>query len=234
MGNLSLWIVFFGGLVSFLSPCVLSLVPAYIGFISDDLGETGKGNRWFVIQRTLLFILGFSFIFVLMGASVGAAGSLLVRYRPILMRISGLFIMIFGLRSLGILKIPFLDRDLRMRAPRVIHHGFDAFFMGVAFAAGWTPCVGNVLASVLLYVGTTTKPLEGIFYLVVYSMGLGIPFLMTALAVDRGHRFFQRYEKALAVVSKLGGILLVLLGGLIFLNRLTAFSQYFNFFNIQI
>jgi len=234
MGSLSVWFVLFGGFISFLSPCVLSLVPAYIGFISNDLGEAGKRSRWFVMKRTMLFILGFSFVFIVMGASVGAAGNLLVRYRPILMRISGLFIMIFGLRSLGMIEIPFLDRDMRLKAPRVIHHGFDAFLMGIAFAAGWTPCVGNVLASVLLYVSTATNPLGGIFYLVIYSLGLAIPFMMTAIAVDQGHNFFQRYERPLNLVSKVGGLLLVLLGALIFFNRLIAFSQYFNFFNIQL
>ncbi|WP_026477149.1 cytochrome c biogenesis CcdA family protein [Alkaliphilus transvaalensis] len=234
MVDLSVLLIFLAGMVSFLSPCVLSLVPAYVGFITNNFDEGNDIKGSFVLKRGILFVLGFSFIFVLMGASVGAIGSFFIRYRILLIRVGGLFIIAFGLKMLGLLKLSFLNKELRFKSPKVIKHGGDALLMGMAFATGWTPCVGPVLASVLLYVSTTSSIYLGILLLLVYSIGMAVPFLITALTISGFQRILNRYDRVLPIISKIGGVVMIFVGILIFTNRLSVLNRYFDFYNFKI
>jgi len=221
-------------MVSFLSPCVLSLVPAYIGFITNDFEVEKNKNRVFVFKRSLWFVSGFALVFILMGASIGYVGSFFIRYRMYLMKLSGIFIFLFGLKVMGILDFSVMNRQWRMKSPKVIKHGGDALLMGMAFATGWTPCVGPVLASVLLYVGTTTTLYGGVFLLFTYSLGLAIPFLITGLAINQFQKVLNRYHKSLPIFTKFGGILMIIMGITIFLNKLVVFNKYFDFFRFKL
>ncbi|MBM7616078.1 cytochrome c biogenesis CcdA family protein [Alkaliphilus hydrothermalis] len=234
MRDLSFYVIFLGGMVSFLSPCVLSLVPAYIGFLTNDFEVEKNRNRIFVLKRSLWFAAGFSIIFIIMGASIGYVGSFFLRYRLYLMRISGIFIFLFGLKIFGVLDFSMLNRQWQMNYPKVINNGGDALLMGMAFATGWTPCVGPVLASVLLYVGSSTSLSGGIFLLFTYSLGLAIPFLVTALAINQFQKALVKYHKILPLLSKMAGIIMIIMGITIFFNKLIIFNNYFNFFNFKL
>lgn len=234
MEEISIIFVFLAGVVSFLSPCVLSLVPAYIGFISEDVEPTNRQNRFFILQRALLFITGFSLIFILMGASFGLIGGAFIKYRAILMKISGGFMIIFGLKMLGIIKLIFLNREFRIKSPTVIKGKLDSLLMGMAFATGWTPCVGPVLASVLLFVSSTARLIDGIILLLLYSLGLAVPFVITALTLGSFYSLLDRYGNILPLITKIGGILLLVMGVLVYTNKLFYLYQFFNFFQYKL
>ena len=224
---------FLGGLASFLSPCVLPLVPGYISLISgvsvDKLKE-GSGSGRAVAISSLLFILGFSLVFIVMGASASAVGQFLNQYRNLLLKIAGVIIIVFGVFLLGLLKIPALYREKRM-------HGvggagrLGAFLLGLAFAFGWTPCIGPILAAVLVIAATKETVTQGVFLLSVYSLGLGVPFFLTAIALNKFLAFYQGFRRYLQWVERLAGVLLIAIGVLVFTNQLTWLSTYFAFMN---
>ena len=235
MPDVSLIAAFGGGILSFISPCVLPLVPGYISFVSgvsfDDMRAADAASRAATRRQMLItslaFVLGFSIVFVALGASATEIGHLLRHQKTIFERIAGTLIIIFGLHLTGILRIKWLDKDTRVQTSGRPASPIGAFLVGLAFALGWTPCIGPILGGILAIAGSKNSVGEGILLLAVYSAGLGIPFLATSLAIDR---FFvasariRRYYKTIEVVS---GVLLIVLGVLIFTNRFTILSNYF-------
>ncbi|HEX3032973.1 MAG TPA: cytochrome c biogenesis protein CcdA [Bacillota bacterium] len=225
-----------GGVISFLSPCVLPMVPAYVGYLTgtslEEL-ETGgaQGYKRLVLMRSLGFILGFSLIFMALGASAGAIGGLLQDYRPLLRKVGGVLIFVFGLHVSGIMPIRFLYFEKRSQ-PGSQPGGFiSSVLMGVAFAAGWSPCVGPILVGILVYIGASATVTQGTIFLAIYSLGLAVPFLLTGLAISRFFPLFARFAPYLKYVSLISGGLLMLMGLLIFSNQLGQLNQYFDFFS---
>ncbi|AVX20293.1 cytochrome c-type biogenesis protein [Carboxydocella sporoproducens DSM 16521] len=231
--NVSGWLAFAAGVVSFASPCVLPLIPAYVAYLagSTQNATLAEGKRLRLLTRALLFILGFSLLFILLGASASAVGKLLLQYKDILRRISGALIIIFGLFMTGLLPLEMFYREVRWQAtPRA--GGLGAFLLGLAFAAGWTPCVGPILSSILLYASTEATVNKGIYLLSLYSLGLGLPFLVTALAVDKFQSALNRMARFLPVVSLVAGVIMIILGILIFTNKLGLIAGYFSWLAI--
>jgi cytochrome c-type biogenesis protein len=234
--ELSIPIAFVAGLASFLSPCVLPLVPGYISMLSgvsiEELKREAKGEiLWRVLRNSLAFIAGFSLVFVILGASATWVGRFLLAQRTTFNIIAGLIVIIFGLHLTGLIKIPLLYREARLDtgAPRRSLGG--AFLLGFAFAFGWTPCIGPILAAILAVAAQRETVFQGMFLLAIYSAGLAIPFLLTSLGLSTFLRFYGGFRKHLQVVEVLSGVLLVALGALMFFNKLTIISRYFSFLN---
>jgi len=281
--ELTLLGVFIAGLVSFLSPCVLPLVPGYVSMLSGigvEQLKQGEAPRKGLLTSSVAFVLGFSIVFIAFGASASAVGQFLVRNKNLMAPIAGAIIILFGLHLMGWLaKLPvraglwvgaalvaaamalkvwpvmgkaiepihvasaalvfllgpglskWLNRDIHMRnvggQPGVV----GGFLLGFAFAFGWTPCIGPILASVLILAAARETVLQGVFLLAVYSAGLAIPFLLTALGISGFLRFYQQFRKHLHAVEVFSGVLLLLVGGLIFVNRLTWLSGKLGFLN---
>jgi len=275
---------FIAGLVSFLSPCVLPLVPGYVSMLSgvgvEQLSK-GEGPRGSLLMSALAFVLGFSIVFITFGASASAVGSFLLRNRNLLAPVAGGLILLFGLHLTGLLvKIsiragaivggvlvlaglvfvfrpsptggrvhavqffaialifllgPFLtrwlNRDVHLRNVGGQPGAVSGFLMGFAFAFGWTPCIGPILAAVLAIAATREHVSQGIFLLAVYSAGLAIPFLITALGIGGFLKFYKRFRRHLHTVEVLSGVLLLAVGGLVFMNRLTWLSGKLSFLN---
>jgi len=233
MTNISLILAFSAGLVSFLSPCVLPLVPPYISYITgstiDEL--TAKKSKLYVLYRALAFSLGFSIIFIVMGASITSLGKIFVKNQLIFKKIAGMLIFIFGLHMTGIFKIKLFYYEKKFLSFRNTNGTLGAVFMGMAFAAGWTPCVGPILSSILIYAGSLETINKGILLLSAYSLGLGVPFILTAIAIKSLSVKLKRLNKYLGLISVLSGILMMIMGILIFTNKMGFISQYFNFIN---
>lgn len=226
---------FIAGVLTFLAPCTLPLVPAYLGFISgvslEDLKDPikRKGARLKIFLNGLFFVLGFSVIFIIFGTIIAFVGSVaLAPYRLWLARIGGIFVMIFGLFMLGVFKIPFLSRETRFNLPPVFKRGNPAgsFLVGSAFAVGWTPCVGPILASILLLASTSQTAFQGAVLLAIFSAGLALPFLAVALVTGSAAAYLERATKYLNIVSIIGGLFLIGLGLLLFTDRMTLLISY--------
>ena len=226
---------FIAGVLTFLAPCTLPLVPGYLGFISgaslEDLKdpEKAKHARWKIFLNGLFFMLGFSAVFIIMGTLVGfIAASFLAPYRLWLGRIGGVFVIIFGLFMLNVLKIPFLMREKQLKAPALFKQGkpLNSFILGSAFSFGWTPCVGPILGSVLLLASTSGSALQGGLLLTVFSAGLAIPFLLIAIGIGSASRYVQNISKYLNVVSVIGGIFLIGLGALLVSGKIGLLISY--------
>ncbi|MDF1499849.1 MAG: cytochrome c biogenesis protein CcdA [Anaerolineales bacterium] len=221
------------GLLSFLSPCVLALVPAYIGYLGGrSVTPSGEvvDNRWVTFSHGLAFVLGFSIIFVILGAAASALGALLYDLRTILAKVGGIVVIIFGLHTTGLITIPFLDYDTRRQTRPDPGLGYlSSALMGVFFSAGWAPCVGPVLGAVLTLALTGGEILTGVVLLSAYSIGLAVPFLLAALGVGRVAELMSRYGKAVRYLSIATGIILVIVGVLLFTGTLETLAR-FGFF----
>ena len=222
---------FAAGLLSFVSPCVLPLVPSYISYITGltleqltNAEERHRARRTIVVNA-LLFIAGFSAVFIAFGASASLIGELLVAYQDYVRRLGGVLIVIFGLYLLGVLNLRFLGTERRMQLTSRPAGYLGSFLIGVAFAAGWTPCVGPVLGTILLYASTTDSLASGVVLLSCYSAGLGLPLFVTALGVDRFLVYFKQVRAYLWGVSTVSGVFLVLVGVLIYANSLTVITS---------
>ncbi|MBM7556466.1 cytochrome c biogenesis CcdA family protein [Halanaerobacter jeridensis] len=226
MQDVSLFMAVFAGFASFVSPCVLPLVPAYVGYITGSTSEE-KQTKTFTLWRAIAFVLGFSLVFIMMGATASYIGKLFAEYKLLFHKISGILIIVFGLHLIGLLKMEFLYKEARVEGPKEATSWITAVLMGMAFAAGWTPCVGPVLASILAYAGSSTTLVQGIILLVFYSLGLGIPFILTAVFIEKFMEVSNKVNKYLPIVSKVSGAVLIIFGILLFLNKVQALSQYF-------
>ncbi len=225
------------GLVSFLSPCVLPLVPGYISFISgvslealrEGRADEVKTSRVFL--SAVWFVLGFSAVFVALGASATALGTVLLTRIALLRQVAGVIIVILGLHLIGLFRIGFLQYQKKVDVRSRPMSAVGAFVVGAAFAFGWTPCIGPILAGILTLASTQETVVKGMGLLAVYSLGLGIPFLLTSLGVQRFLKFSARFRKHLRVVEILAGALLVGVGILILTDRFTLLTQHLTFFN---
>ena len=236
MSNLPLPIAaFVAGLISFLSPCVLPLVPGYVSLISgagvDELKTQDGQLLRRVMLNSALFILGFSVVFVTLGALSTSIGQLTARYKSTLAQVAGVVIILFGLHLTGILKIKALYADKRLHQVKGGSTPWGAFVIGFAFAFGWTPCVGPILAVILGFAAEQDSVTKGIILLAIYSLGLAVPFLLTSLGIERFLKFYVRFRGHMHAVEVASGVLLIALGGLLVLGRFTLISNYLSFLN---
>lgn len=231
--NMSYFIAFSAGFLSFVSPCVLPIVPSYVSFITglslDELtASEGRARaREIALKNSLMFILGFSTIFILFGASATFLGKLFLSNQVILRRFGGALIMFLGLYIMGLIKPMMMGRDVRFHFKNKPAGYFGSYLVGIAFGAGWTPCVGPILGSILLYASTTGSVFTGIQLLAVYSLGLGIPLLISAIGVQSFLFYFKKTARYMQFVSGASGAVLVAVGFLIFTNSLTLLTSFF-------
>ncbi|HUI29988.1 MAG TPA: cytochrome c biogenesis protein CcdA [Candidatus Acidoferrales bacterium] len=229
MENVNILTAFLFGIISFISPCVLPIVPGYLSFISGySFDEMVTRSELFkkVTLNSVFFVLGFSVVFVALGASATAIGQLLVQKLNLFSKIAGAIIIVFGLHMIGLFRIKFLNYEKRFHTAKKIGL-LGSFVAGLAFAFGWTPCIGPVLAAILAIAAQQDTIGKGVILLSAYSLGLGVPFLATSLSINAFLRFFRRFSKYIRWVEVTGGILLVLVGILIMTNNLTVLSGYF-------
>ncbi len=225
------------GVVSFLSPCVLPLVPAYLSFVAGTTVEhdgqggaaLGSGTRS-VLPAALAFVLGFSLVFVMLGATASAISGLLFDHFTLIARVAGVVVILFGLHYLGLFRrlgiLSFLDRDVRVHAAPALGGIGGAFLVGIAFAFGWTPCIGPILATILTFAASSDSLLYGASLLAVYSLGLGVPFILAALALRQFLAFSRKFRPYLRRVEQGAGVVLVLTGVLMVTDRFSAFGYY--------
>ncbi len=225
---------FVAGLLSFLSPCVLPLVPGYVSLISgtgaESIAQERRASRA-VLINSITFILGFSIVFILLGAGATALGQVVGRFRRDLTFIAGIVIIIFGLHLTGLFKIKALYADKRMHDVKGGSSPLGAFVVGFAFAFGWTPCIGPILAGILTLAAAEETVTKGMVLLAIYSAGLAVPFLLTSLGVDRFLAFYGRFRRHLHAVEVVSGVLLIVLGALVLTGRFTVLSGYLSFLN---
>ena len=230
--NISLVAAFSAGLLSFVSPCVLPLVPSYISYITglsiEQLTDSTVRSKFkkAIVVNALLFIGGFSAVFVAFGATASFIGQVFMTYQDYIRQIGGVLIVIFGLYLLGVLNIRFLKMEHRFQFKNRPVGYVGSFLIGVAFAAGWTPCVGPVLVTILMYAGTTDSMLNGVLLLMSYSLGLGLPLFLTALGVDRFLTYFKQARVYLWGVSTVSGVLLIAVGVMMYANSLTMLTSF--------
>jgi cytochrome c-type biogenesis protein len=217
-------VAFFAGLLSFLSPCVLPLVPSYVGFITGMTLPEVTGRRRAALTHALLFVAGFSLIFVLLGASATALGRALNYYQVWLQRVGGVLIILFGLMCLGVFKGGLLTQERRIHLERKPVGYLGSLLVGMAFAAGWTPCIGPVLGAILGLAATSGDVTRGMGLLAVYSAGLALPFLIAAVAVESFLDWFQRFRRFLPWVMRISGVLLIVVGVLLVSGEFTRLA----------
>lgn len=219
MPNLSsLIIAFLGGVVSFISPCVIPLLPAYLSFLTglspDELKEQKNGSQ--IIIPALLFVLGFTVVFVALGATASVLGSFMRSYQRIFTIVGGALVVLFGIFMTGIIKVPWLYSEKRLDLSKTKSLGrFSGFFMGMAFAAGWTPCIGPVLGSILTLASATSSANQGVLLLFVYSLGLAVPFMVVALMFGYFAPYLKFISRYSVVINRIAGVILIMVGLLI-------------------
>ncbi|TAN24458.1 MAG: cytochrome c biogenesis protein CcdA [Acidobacteria bacterium] len=253
--NASVVYAFAAGLLSFLSPCVLPLVPGYVSLLSGGITQNlpGEGQaapqpggggvavatsteagsrvavrhaRGVLIANSIFFILGFSLVFIALGATATSVGQALRTHQELFSEIGGIIVILFGLHLLGVVRISALYGDKRVHKKISVSSGLGAFVVGFTFAFGWTPCIGPMLATILLLAANVGTVSHGIFLLAVYSAGLAVPFLLTTLAIDRFATFYKGFRQHLGTVERISGVLLLLIGALLLTHRFTMISGY--------
>lgn len=229
--NVSVVYAFLAGLLSFLSPCVLPLVPGYVSLLSGSVGganvdEGASAGRRLLIANSLFFIFGFSVVFIALGATATSVGQTLRTHQTLISQIGGLIVILFGLHLLGVIRISALYGDKRVHKKIGVNGGIGAFAVGFTFAFGWTPCIGPMLATILLLAANTGTVSHGIFLLAIYSAGLAVPFLLTTLALDRFSVFYKGFRQHLHRVEQISGVLLLLIGVLLLTSQFKVMSGY--------
>lgn len=227
--NVTFGLAFFAGLASFLSPCVFALVPAYIGYLSGQAVNTSEdeNNKWKTVSHGLAFVLGFTVVFILLGALAGALGRVLSDITDILVKVGGAVVVIFGLHMTKIIQIPFLNYDTRKEMTSVDNKGyFSSAMMGVFFSAGWAPCVGPVLGAILTLSLNGGSVSQGAYHLSAYSAGLAIPFLLAATQVDWVTKTLRKYGRVMHYIEIFMGVVLIGIGVLLFSNRFGTLANY--------
>jgi cytochrome c-type biogenesis protein len=226
---------FVAGILSFLSPCVLPLVPGYLSIISGFSLDQLKGKtldsslKRTVMLSSLMFILGFTLSFIALGATATTLGKLLLQRMPVLTKIAGIIMIVFGLHVLGIFRINALYQDKRMHNLQTKGGMIGALVLGLVFALGWSPCLGPILSGILGLASEQETVTRGMFLLFIYSAGLGIPFLMTSLGLNRFLAFYNRFKKHFRALEIVSGILILGVGVLILTNQMTRMNRYFQF-----
>jgi len=226
---------FVAGLISFLSPCVLPLVPGYVSLISGAGVEELKSNDAQLLRKVMVnsgaFILGFAIVFVTLGALATEVGQVLARYKSVLGQVAGIVIIVFGLHLTGLFKIKALYTDARLHSVKGSSTPVGAFVIGFAFAFGWTPCLGPILSAILAIAAEQNTLAKGVLLLAVYSLGLAVPFLLTSLLMERFLKFYSRFRSYMHVLEVASGALLIALGVLLVIGRFTLISNWLSFLN---
>ncbi|AFS79718.1 cytochrome c biogenesis protein, transmembrane region, dsbD family [Gottschalkia acidurici 9a] len=218
-------IAFGAGFLSFFSPCILPLIPVYIMYLTgSNAQEELEKRRLFALTRTIGFIIGFTIIFMIMGTSASFLGKIFVRNKDVFSKVSGVIIIIFGLKMTGIINLNILNREKRIASPVKVTNWFSSVLMGIVFAAGWTPCFGPVLASILVYAGGTATVSKGVYLLLIYSLGMAVPFILTALFINIFDKFIKKAEKFTKYLPKISGIVMIIFGILVFFNKVINIS----------
>ena len=223
-GDISYNAAFFAGLLSFLSPCILPLIPAYFtlitGFSLDELTQqTSTQLRYKVFVSTFLFVLGFSLVFILLGASASFLGGIIYKYRELIRIFGGIVIIILGIHMLGVFRIRFLEVEKRIQLNKPLHI-LGTFFVGMAFGAGWTPCIGPLLGSIVILAGSQETVMEGMGLLSIYALGLALPFLLLAFFINSLLFFVKRAVVFMKYLNYASGILLIIIGLFLITNKL--------------
>ncbi len=214
------FILFLEGIITFISPCILPMLPIYLSYFA---GQNGEGTRKKALINSLGFVLGFTIIFVLLGAFTGTVGGFLREYKTVVNIITGIVVIFFGLNFMGILRIPFLTTNRNINIKTNDMRFLSSVLFGIVFSIAWTPCVGAFLGSALMLTASTGGSLKGIFMLFSFSMGLGIPFIISAVLIDRLKSTFDFIKKNYRVISFLSGGFLVIIGILM----VTGYMDYF-------
>lgn len=230
--EVSALIAFSAGFLSFISPCVLPLVPSYLTYITGvsfkELSEPwGRKLKGVTILHSILFIIGFSSVFILMGASATYLGQLLAVYQDWIMKGGGILIILLGIHFTGLVQIPFLQMEKRFELRRKPLGFLGSFLVGVVFAAGWTPCIGPILSTILIYASTSQKFSTGILLLTLYSMGLGVPFFLSSLAFNSFLFAFEKIKRYMRLITLISGIFLIFVGILILTDTFRSLNYYF-------
>lgn len=233
MKDISMVLAFSAGLLSFLSPCVLPLVPAYVSFLTGAAAKDLSYGRakLYTFYKAFGFTLGFSIIFIIMGLSITTLGRYFDRYHEYIRIAGGILVIVFGLHLTGLLKIKFLYYEKRVAEPSKLGSSASSVLLGMAFATGWTPCIGPILTSILVYAGSMNTILKGTLLLVSYSIGMAVPFIFTALAIESFSKYFRGILKYMPAISIVSGLLVIAVGFIILLGKFARLSSYFNFFN---
>lgn len=210
--SLSVLVAFLAGLLSFLSPCVLPLVPSYITFITGMGLDDVTRKRRAALVHALLFVLGFSFIFIALGAGASAFGRLLLMNRIWIARVGGILMVLMGLWMLDVIRIGALQQERRVHLSDKPLGYLGTVLVGIAFGAGWTPCIGPTLSAILVMAANESELQKGVLLLAFYSAGLAVPFLLSALLLDRFLGFFQRFKKHIGTINRVAGVMLILVG----------------------
>lgn len=217
----ALTIAFIGGLVSFISPCVIPLLPAYLSFLTgltpEELQRKGSVSK--ILVPSLLFVAGFTVVFVALGATASVLGAFMRSYQRVFMIAGGVLVIVFGLFMTGLIKVPWMYGEHRMDLSKAKSFGrFSGFFMGMAFAAGWTPCIGPILGSILTLASTTNSANQGIILLLIYSLGLAVPFLLVALLFGFFAPYLGFISRYSVIINRVAGVILIVVGILIATN----------------
>ncbi|MEW6618700.1 MAG: cytochrome c biogenesis protein CcdA [bacterium] len=222
--DVNIIIAFIAGLLSFFSPCVLPVIPSYLAFITGLSFEEMNENQTVIKRRlffnSLIFILGFSLIFIFLGAGATLIGKFLITYKLIIQKVGGILIILFGIHITGLVPLNLLQKEKRVHLKNKPFGYLGSFLVGLAFASGWTPCIGPILGAILIYAATSDNVYSGIILLSSYSLGLGLPFLIVSLGLSAFLTHFNWMKRYLRPISIFSGILLILIGIMIFADKL--------------
>lgn len=222
-------VAFIAGVLSFFSPCILPLIPAYIMYMTGtSIEEELSRKKWLALSRTLGFVLGFTIIFMIMGVSASYIGRLFIENKAIFTKISGVLIMFFGLNLMGIIDLKFMNTQRKAKSPKKVTTFLGSTVMGMAFAAGWTPCYGPILASILVKAGLSNDVSSSVYLLLVYSIGMAVPFILTALFINYSTRFLNKIQKWSGYIYKIAGIIMVVFGLLVFFDKMIIIGNWLN------
>jgi cytochrome c-type biogenesis protein len=234
MNNIGVFFALAGGVLSFFSPCVFPLLPAYITHLTGGKIENSKiiVNRTILYVRSIGFIIGFSLIFIVLGASASFIGKILINQRVIIMQIAGFLIIIFGLQMSGLLKFTFLMKEKRIESNVKSKSIFSSILLGMAFASGWSPCVGLALSSILLLASSSDTLAQGVMLLSVYSLGMAIPFLIITIVISYSLELIKKINKYLSKIAFVNGMIMVFLGFLVLSGQMQKISAWLSPFSL--
>lgn len=231
MGLISYFLTFTEGILTFVSPCILPMLPIYFLYLAGESQKeeitASSSNKNKLVLNSIGFVIGFTIVFIILGATVTSLGHFLVNHRSLLEKISGLFMIVFGLNFAGILKIGFLNREKRIAYKMGKLRFFSSIVFGIVFGFGWTPCLGAFLGSALLLAGNSETLLQGIILLLLYSVGLGIPFILASVAFEKVKEAFRQIQKHSRIISIISGVLLIIAGIMVFSGSLKYISNFY-------
>jgi cytochrome c-type biogenesis protein len=229
MQNVTLIVAFTAGILSFLSPCVFPLIPAYVAHLTGSMVKDNRvdAEKRLLLVRSLSFILGFSIVFVLLGASASLIGQLFAGYRDAISKLSGLLIVVFGLQMARVLNLRLLMKEIKWEVNPTAKKGFiSSLLLGLAFGSGWTPCVGFALSSILLLAGSSDTLYTGMLMLFVYSVGLGVPFLIISFLITTSLKAMRKMNRIVPILSMINGWILVVMGIMLFTGQMQKLSSW--------